>query len=106
MKKYLMLPLLYIAFYGCSANWPGPDDGYSDIDYFCTGLESKCNGNNFMWCNNGSFTIIDCESKGNICVNGIGCTNETNNDQDAVPLFDEDNETTEEFDDDMSNDNI
>ncbi len=100
--KFLYISLVFSLLASCSAKWPGPEDGYTDVDYDCTGLESKCHGNDFMWCNEGRFVVINCESKGKICYDGYGCIDEIpeeqNMDDDIDKYFNDEDSITDDGD--------
>lgn len=56
------------------------DEEEQDYDRPCTGDETACNGDIYLWCNNGDFNEIDCSDFGKICDPAIGCVTPTEDD--------------------------
>ncbi|HSA33095.1 MAG TPA: hypothetical protein P5077_05160 [bacterium] len=51
-----------------------------DYDRPCTGDETACSGDIYLWCNNGDFSEINCSDFGKVCDPALGCVTPTEDD--------------------------
>ncbi|HNT27781.1 MAG TPA: hypothetical protein PKH10_06355 [bacterium] len=63
------------------------DAEQEDFDRPCTGDETACSGDIYLWCNNGDFSEIDCAEFNKVCDPALGCVTPT---QDDTPPTDTD----------------
>lgn len=79
------------------------DEEEQDYDRPCTGDETACSGDIYLWCNGGDFSEIDCSDFGKVCDPAIGCVTPTEDDTppaDADTVIDPDSDTIVIPDDD------